>query len=64
YGLFVILKLLLDLPLVHCFASFSGKRKLLGFSVPLALIYALYIVGVAFPALFFRFEWKGRKGLK
>ncbi|MCF6342119.1 MAG: glycosyltransferase, partial [Bacteroidales bacterium] len=26
YGLFVILKLLIDLPLVHGFASFSGKR--------------------------------------
>ena len=64
YGLFIFLKLLIDLPLLHGFTSFTGKRKLLGFSIPLALIYPLYIVIAAFPALFFRFEWKGRKGLR
>ena len=64
YGLFVILKLLIDLPLLVEFTGFVNKRKLLILAFPLALIYPLYIVIAAFPALFFRFEWKGRKGLK
>lgn len=64
YLLFVILKLLLDLPLLSDFTSFVNKRKLLLWSLPLALIYPLYIVLAAIPALFFRFEWKGRKGLQ
>ncbi len=64
YGLFIILKLLIDLPLLHGFTSFCGKRKLLRFTIPLALVYPLYIVIAAVPALFFRFEWRGRKGLR
>ena len=64
YGMFVILKLLIDLPLLVEFTGFVNKRKLLTLLFPLALIYPLYIVMAAFPALFFRFEWKGRKGLR
>jgi len=64
YGLFVILKLLIDLPLLIEFTGFVNKRKLVLLAFPLALIYPLYIVIAAVPALFFRFEWKGRKGLR
>jgi len=64
YGLFVVLKLLIDLPLLVEFTGFVNKRKLLVLAFPLALIYPLYIVVAAFPAMFFRFEWKGRKGLR
>ncbi len=42
YGMFVVLKLLIDLPLLVEFAGFVNKRKLLGLAFPLALIYPLY----------------------
>jgi cellulose synthase/poly-beta-1,6-N-acetylglucosamine synthase-like glycosyltransferase len=64
YGLFIILKMLIDLPLIIEFTGFANKRKLLLLLFPLALIYPVYIVFAAFAALFFRFEWKGRGGLK
>jgi hypothetical protein len=62
YGLFVMLKLLIDLPLLIEFTGFVNKRKLLLMAFPIALIYPVYIVVAAFSALFFRFEWKGRGG--
>jgi cellulose synthase/poly-beta-1,6-N-acetylglucosamine synthase-like glycosyltransferase len=64
YGLFIILKLLIDLPLLIEFTGFVNKRDLLLLAFPLALIYPIYVVVAALAALFFRFEWKGRGGLK
>jgi len=64
YLMFVILKLLIDLPLLAEFTRFVSKRKLLFYLLPLSIIYPIYIIVAAFPALFFRFEWKGRKNLK
>jgi len=64
FCIFVFLKLAVDYPLMKEFSSFAGKKKLLPMLFPFAFIYPFYVVIAAFSALFFRFEWKGRKGLK
>jgi len=64
FGLYILLKFLVDLPVILNFMSFSNKRKLRFFILPLELLYPFYIVITAFFSLFIRFEWKGRRGLK
>ena len=64
FCLFVLLKMMTDFPLLKNFTSFAGKRKLLSMLFPFEFIYPFYIVVAAFTALFFRFEWKGRSGLR
>jgi cellulose synthase/poly-beta-1,6-N-acetylglucosamine synthase-like glycosyltransferase len=61
---FVLTKSLVDLPLLKSFLDFSGKSKLLPYTFIFQLIYPFYIVLAAFLALFVRYEWKGRKGLR
>lgn len=60
YVLFIILKMLTDLPLLSAFSRFAGKRKLLPFMLPFEIIYPVYITYVAFRSLF-SFEWKDRR---
>lgn len=62
--LYILLKFLIDLPILFDFMAFSDKRKLRFFVLPLQLIYPFYIVVTAIVSLFFRYEWKGRRGLK
>jgi len=60
YVLFVILKTLIDFPLLYAFSRFAGKRSLLSLVFPFEVVYPVYITYVAFRGLF-SFEWKGRK---
>jgi cellulose synthase/poly-beta-1,6-N-acetylglucosamine synthase-like glycosyltransferase len=62
--LYILLKFLVDLPLLFDFMTFSNKRKLRFFVFPLQIIYPFYIVLTAFISLFFRYQWKGRSGLR
>lgn len=64
FCLFVLLKMVVDYPLLKNFASFAGKKKLLSMLFPFEFIYPFYVVIAAIAGLFFRFEWKGRRGLK
>lgn len=64
YLLYVILKTLMDYPLLSFFSGFFGKRKLLRFLFPFEFIYPFYLTFAAFFSIFSRFEWKGRKGLR
>ncbi len=64
FCLFVLLKMMTDYPLLKNFASFAGKRKLLLWFFVFEFIYPFYILVAAVAGLFFRFEWKGRKGLR
>jgi len=64
FCIFVFLKLAVDYPLMKEFSSFAGKKKLLPGLFPFEFIYPFYVVIAAFASLFFRFEWKGRRGLK
>ena len=64
YGLFVLLKILIDFPLLHYFAEFTNRKKTSPYLFLFGLIYPIYIVVVAFSSLLFRFSWKGRNNLK
>lgn len=64
YLLFILLKFLLDFPLLYEFSGFAGKRNLLPWLFPFEVVYPIYIVYAAFRALFWRIHWKGRKKLK
>ncbi len=59
--LFLSLKALIDLPLLHSVATFMRKRDLLKYFIPLTLIYPLYVVIVALLGIFGVVHWKGRK---
>ncbi len=64
FALFLMLKFLIDIPILFDFMKFSGKRNLLIFIFPLEIIYPFYIIFTAIVSLFYRYEWKGRRGLK
>lgn len=64
FGLFIVFKLLIDLPLLYEFSGFINKRKLMVYFPVFELVYPIYIVISAVVGLFFRFEWKGRKDLR
>jgi len=59
YGLFIVMKTIVDFPLLFAFARFSGKRHLLPFVFPFEIVYPLYIIFVAFRGLF-PYRWKNR----
>ncbi len=64
FGLFVIFKLLIDIPLLYEFTGFVNRRKLMFFLPVLEFIYPFYIVISSLIGLFFQYEWKGRKSLR
>lgn len=64
FGLYILLKFMIDLPVLYDFMGFSNKRNLKLFVLPLQVVYPFYIFATAFVSLFFRYEWKGRSGLK
>ncbi|MBN2616081.1 MAG: glycosyltransferase [Bacteroidales bacterium] len=59
--LFVILKYLIDFPLLKDFSDFTGNHKLVALLFPFEFIYPFYILIAATKGLFFSFDWKGRK---
>lgn len=61
FVLFVVLKFLIDLPLLKDFADFSDKNKLIALLFPFEFVYPFYILITATKGLFFSFDWKGRK---
>lgn len=63
YGLFILFKMLVDLPLLNEFSRFANRRKSIWFLPLFELVYPFYIFYTAITGLFFRYEWKGREGL-
>lgn len=64
FGLYILLKLLIDIPVMNGFSAFANKSKLLIFMLPLEMLYPFYIIITAFVSLFVKYEWKGRSGLR
>jgi cellulose synthase/poly-beta-1,6-N-acetylglucosamine synthase-like glycosyltransferase len=58
--LFILLKYLIDLPLLHDFGGFANKGKLVRWLLPFEFIYPFYILIAAAKGLF-SYNWKGRK---
>lgn len=59
--LFLGLKMLVDMPLLTAAARFFRQRNLLFLSIPLALVYPVYVVISGVGGLFFKVKWKGRR---
>ena len=64
FVLFVLLKFLIDLPLLRNFSNFYRLQKNYYFALPLEFIYPFYIVFTALYPLFFKYNWKGRSHSK
>lgn len=58
--LFVILKYLVDYPLLHAATGFMKRRQLLLFALPLEFIYPFYVVIIGIAGNFVKLKWKGR----
>ncbi len=59
WALFIVMKTIVDFPILYAFARFSGKRRLLPYVFPFETVYPLYITFVAFRGLF-PYRWKDR----
>ena len=64
FGLFVLLKTLIDFPLLQSFSEFSNRKKVIPYVLLFGFLYPFYIVFTAVPSFFFRFSWKGRNNVK
>lgn len=64
YGLFVLLKILIDFPLLYYFSEFTNRKKSIPYLFLFGWIYPIYIVVAACSSFLFRYSWKGRNNLK
>ena len=64
FGLFILLKILIDFPLMHYFAEFANRKKSVPYLFLFGFIYPFYVVFTATSSFFFRYKWKGRNGLR
>jgi len=63
YGLLILTKLLIDLPLVFRYLTFSKMSGLKPYFIFLEIIYPIYIVVASILSLTIKYEWKQRKSL-
>ena len=58
YVLYVIMKTLIDFPILKRITTFMQQRNLLWWMFPLEFIYSFYVVFTAFAGLFAKVRWK------
>ncbi len=58
--LFILVKYLIELPLMQSMANFMHSRKLLRWFLPMQFFYPFYVVITAVAGLGFKSSWKGR----
>lgn len=61
FTLFVLLKYLVDLPILQAVAGFMKSRDLLRWAFPMQLVYPFYVLIASVAGLLFKSSWKGRK---
>ncbi|MDP2237191.1 MAG: glycosyltransferase [Bacteroidales bacterium] len=59
--LFILLKYLVDYPLLHAASGFMKRRRLLFMALPLEFIYPFYVVIIGLAGNFVKVKWKGRR---
>ena len=64
FSLFILLKMLIDFPLLKYFSEFSNRKSMVPYLFLFGFIYPFYIVLAGFSSFFFRFTWKGRINIK
>ena len=60
-GISVLIKIVVELPLLLSGFSFFGKSKLIWIVLPAQLMHILYVVIVGGMSRFYQYNWKGRK---
>ena len=58
YVLYVVLKTLIDLPILKRITHFMKQHRLMRWMFPLELVYPFYVVFTAFSGLFTNVKWK------
>ena len=58
YVLYVIMKTLIDYPIIRRISAFMKQKKLKFWTLPLEFIYPLYVVFTAFAGMFGNIKWK------
>lgn len=61
---FVVLKMVIDFPILYGVTGFMKQRSLLKYTLPLEFFYPFYVVVAAFKGLFGKVFWKGRTSRK
>jgi len=64
YVLFILLKLIIDSPLLHLFSGFVKRKISILKMLLLGFIYPVYIVVTAVFAFLYPYNWKGRNDIK
>ncbi len=57
----LLIKIIIDFPVMTGIASFTNRKKLLWLLLPLEIINIFYVVIIAVAGNFFKTRWKGRK---
>jgi poly-beta-1,6-N-acetyl-D-glucosamine synthase len=64
FALFVLLKFMIDYPLLYIITGFINRRNLLKWALIIEIIYPFYVVGAALLAFTHAHTWKGRSHTK
>lgn len=64
FALLIILKFLIDFPLVNSFSHFYKRRSRILLLLLLEIIYPFYIIFTSIFSVFIPYQWKGRKKIK
>lgn len=57
----LIIKLIIEFPLMLGIASFADRKRLLWLYIPVEIVNIFYIVVIAIAGVFFKTKWKGRE---
>lgn len=58
YALFILMKFMVDFPILRKITVFMRQQKLLRWAFPLEFVYPFYVVFTAFSGLFAKVKWK------
>jgi poly-beta-1,6-N-acetyl-D-glucosamine synthase len=64
FAMFILLKFVVDYPLLYLATGFMKRRNLLRFSLLLEFFYPVYVVFTSLAGLLLPFSWKGRRHRK
>jgi hypothetical protein len=57
----LVIKILIDLPIVMGIGKFVNRPGIIIFSIPLVVLYPIYIVLIGALGILGNYNWKGRK---
>lgn len=58
YALFVLMKFMVDYPILRKITDFMNRRELMKWAFPLEFVYPFYVVFTAFSGIFLKVKWK------